>query len=215
MRILLVDDHSPFLQGLRALLKTNEAVEVVGEAGSGSEAVEMARKLSPDVVFMDIALPGGYGGLEATRRIKESLPEVKVIMLSGYGENIYVEQALKTGALGYVHKEGAFDELPIALETVKKGTPYLSPSLPYKFVEGEFEASSINRAMVAYNSLTPRENDIFRLLADGLSRDVIAKTLGIKPSTVDRYKLKLMDKFKLREKGDISKVARMVDLVAN
>jgi len=129
MRILMVDDYSPFRQGLRALLKTNETVEIVGEASSGSEAVEMAHKLSPDVVFMDIALPGGYGGLEATRRIKESMPRVKVIMISGHMENIYVEQALKTGALGYVHKEVVYDELPIALETIDNGSPYLSPSL--------------------------------------------------------------------------------------
>jgi len=215
MRVLLVDDHSSFRQSLRALLKTNESVEVIGEAGSGYEAVEMAYKLSPDVVFMDIVLPGGYGGLEATRRIKESLPGVKVIMLSGHGENIYVEQALKTGALGYVHKECAFDELPIALETVGKGSPYLSPSLPYKFAEGEFEASLINRAMGAYNSLTSREKEIIRLIADDLSREVIAKTLGLKPKTVDRYRLNLIKKLKLKNKGEILQFARVVDLASN
>jgi DNA-binding NarL/FixJ family response regulator len=154
MRILLVDDHSPFRQGLRTLLKANETVEIVGEAGSGSEAVEMARMFSPNVIFMDIDLPGGYGGLEATRRIKESMPEVKVIMLSGHGENIYVEQSLKAGALGYVHKEGVFDELLTALETVEKGTPYISPTLPLKFAEGQVEGSSMNRAASANSSLS-------------------------------------------------------------
>lgn len=141
MRILLVDDHSPFRQGLRDLLSASEAFEIVGEAGSGSEAVEMAHELFPDVVLMDIALPGGYGGLEATRRILESLPEVKVIMLSGHGENIYVEQAIKIGALGYVYKEAVFDELQIALETVEKGIPYLSPVLQYKSINGDFGVS--------------------------------------------------------------------------
>jgi DNA-binding NarL/FixJ family response regulator len=113
VRVLLVDDHPLFRQGLRALLEANSAVEVVGEASDGSEAVALTKR-SPDVVIMDISMPG-YCGLEATRQIKEYFPEVKVLILSMHADSIYVDQALKSGASGYVHKDAAFDELLLAL----------------------------------------------------------------------------------------------------
>ncbi len=135
MRVLLVDDHPLFRKGLRALLEANSAVEVVGEAGDGAEAVALTREMTPDVVIMDITMPG-HDGLEATRRIKEYFPEVKVIILSMHADHIYVDQALKSGALGYVHKDAVYDELFYAIDAVKKGKLYLSPTVLQPIVNG-------------------------------------------------------------------------------
>jgi two-component system response regulator NreC len=213
LRILIVDDHPLFRQGLRDLLGTSDFVEIVGEAGDGSAAVDLALKLVPDLVFMDIALPGGYGGLEATRRIKEALPEVKVIMLSRHAENIYVEQSIKTGALGYVHKDAVFDELLIAMEAAKKNKPYLSPTVLQPVVNGYMQSTPTTQALTLFSTLTPREKEVFKLMVKGRSRKIIAETLNISPKTVDRHRINLSEKLSLYKEIDYVKFAKQIGLV--
>jgi two-component system, NarL family, response regulator NreC len=213
LRILIVDDHPLFRQGLRDLLSSSDSVEIIGEASDGSAAVDLTLKLVPDLVFMDIALPGGYGGLEATRRIKEALPEVKVIMLSRHAENIYVEQSIKSGALGYVHKDAVYDELLIAMEAVKKNKPYLSPTVLQPVVNGYMQSTPTTQALTLFNTLTPREKEVFKLLVKGRSRKVIAETLNISPKTVDRHRINLSEKLNLYKEIDYVKLAKLIGLV--
>ncbi len=213
LRVLIVDDHPLFRQGLRDLLEASDAVEIIGEAGDGSAAVELALKLVPDLVFMDIALPGGYGGLEATRRIKEALPEVKVIMLSRHAENIYVEQSIMTGALGYVHKDAVYDELLIAMEAAKKNKPYLSPTVLQPVVNGYMQSTPTTQALTLFSTLTPREKEVFKLMVKGRSRKIIAETLNISPKTVDRHRINLSEKLSLYKEIDYVKFAKQIGLV--
>jgi two-component system, NarL family, response regulator NreC len=213
LRILIVDDHPLFRQGLRDLLGTTDAIEIIGEASDGSTAVELALKLAPDLVFMDIALPGGYGGLEATRRIKEALPEVKVIMLSRHAENIYVEQSIKIGALGYVHKDAVFDELLIAIEAAKNNKPYLSPTVLQPVVNGFMQSTPTTKALSLFSTLTPREKEVFKLLVKGRSRKIIAETLNISPKTVDRHRINLSEKLELYKEIEFVDFARMIGLM--
>ena len=211
MRVLLADDHPLFRQGLRALLEAKDAIEVVGEASDGSEAVNLAKQMTPDVVIMDISMPD-YCGLDATKQIKEILPETKVIILSGHADNIYVDQALKAGASGYVHKDAVYDELAIALDAVKKDRPYLSPTVLQPVVTSYINASPAAGAMSIYNKLTAREKEVFGLMVKGRSRSVIAQTLHISPKTVDRHKSNLLEKLNLQKELELLEFARLVGL---
>ena len=212
LRILIVDDHPLFRQGLRDLLETHVSVEIIGEAGDGSAAVDLTLKLLPDLVFMDIALPGGYGGLEATRRIKEALPQVKVIMLSRHTENIYVEQSIKSGALGYIHKDAVYDELLIAMEAAKMDKPYISPTVLQPVVNGYMQSTPTSQALVLFNTLTPREKEVFKLIVKGRSRRIIAESLNISPKTVDRHRINLSEKLELFKEIEFVNFAKSIGL---
>ncbi len=211
MRILLADDHPLFRQGLRALLEAKDDIEVVGEANDGAEAVALTEKMLPDVVIMDISMPG-YCGLDATKQIKEQCPKTKVIILSGHADNIYVDQALKAGASGYVHKDAVYDELAIALDAIKKDRPYLSPTVLQPVVTSYINTSPATGAMTVYNKLTAREKEVFGLMVKDRSRNVIAETLHISPKTVDRHKSNLLEKLNLRKEVEIMEFARLVGL---
>lgn len=211
MRVLLVDDHPLFRQGLRALLESNDAIEVVGEAGDGSEAVALTQKMTPDIVIMDISMTE-YSGLEATKLIKEYLPEIKVIILSRHDDNIYVVEALKAGASGYLHKDTVYDELLVAMDAVIKDKPYLSPTVLRPVVNGYMQSTPTTHAMAVYNKLTAREKEVFRLMVKGRSRKVIAETLNISPKTVDRHRSNLTEKLKLRGEVEIVQFARLIGL---
>ncbi len=212
LRILIVDDHPLFRQGLRDLLETHASVEIIGEAGDGSTAVDLTLKLLPDLIFMDIALPGGYGGLEATRRIKVALPQVKVIMLSRHTENIYVEQSIKSGALGYVHKDAVYDELLIAMEAAKMDKPYLSPTVLKPVVNGYMQSTPTSQALILFNTLTPREKEVFKLIVKGRSRKIIAEYLNISPKTVDRHRINLSEKLELHKEIEFVNFAKSIGL---
>ena len=211
MRVLLVDDHPLFRQGLRALLEAKDFIEVVGEANDGAEAVNLTERMAPDVVIMDISMPG-YCGLDATKQIKEHYPKTKVIILSGHADNIYVDQALKAGASGYVHKDAVYDELAIALDAVSKDRPYLSPTVLQPVIKSYLHTTPAAGAMSIYNKLTSREKEVFGLIVNGRSRNVIAETLHISPKTVDRHRSNLLEKLSLRKEGEIMEFARLVGL---
>jgi DNA-binding NarL/FixJ family response regulator len=211
MKVILVDDHPLFRQGLKALLEAREDVKVVGEANDGAEAVTLAIEKSPDVVIMDISMPG-YCGLDATKQIRQDCPEVKVLILSVHADNIYVDQALKAGASGYVHKDAAYDELSLALDAINRGMPYLSPTVLQPVIRSYIHASPTTGAMAIYNKLTVREKEVFSLMAKERSRTVIAETLHISPKTVDRHRSNLLEKLNLRKEKEIMEFARLVGL---
>ncbi len=211
MRILLADNHPLFRQGLKALLEAETDIVVVGEANDGDEAVTMTRELNPDVVIMDISMPG-YSGLEATRQIKEFYPDIRILMLSVHSDNTYVDQALKAGASGYVHKDAVYDELSFALGAITKGMPYLSPVVLQPIINNYINASPASGALALYNKLTDREKDVLGLMIKDRSRNVIAQTLHISPKTVDRHRSNLLKKLGIRKEIEIMEFARLAGL---
>jgi len=214
MRLLLVDNHPLFRQGLKALLENEADIEVVGEANDGEEAVTMTGELNPDLVIMDISMPG-YSGLEATRQIKEYYSDTKVLILSVHNDNTYVDQALKAGASGYVHKDAVYEELSFALDAVKKEMPYLSPSVLQPVIKSYINASPASGAMALYEKLTDREKDVLNLMIKGRSRNVIAKTLSISPKTVDRHRSNLLKKLSISKESELMEFARLAGLTGS
>ncbi len=212
IKVVLVDDHPLFRQGLRSLLDTIDSIEVIGEAGDGEEALALTAELMPDLVVMDISMPG-QDGLEATRQIKEFYPQVKVIMLSGHADSIFVDQALKAGAEGYVYKDAAFDEMSIAIDAVKKERPFLSPAVLRPLVNSYLLSTPAEKAINEYDKLTAREKEIFMLLIKNRSRTVIADTLNISPKTVDRHRSNLLKKLGYSKEEELKEFALLAGLL--
>ncbi|NMB41213.1 MAG: response regulator transcription factor [Firmicutes bacterium] len=212
MRVLLVDDHAIVRQGLRSLIESDDAAKVVGEAENGREALRLVEKLAPAITIMDIAMPG-LNGLEAARQIKERFPKIKIIILSMHVEDIYVYQALKAGADGYVLKKSAFEELKLALDAVKRGEIYLSPSVSQVLIEEFLKIGPSSDAFRFAEKLTPREREIIQLLAEGKSRSEMAQTLSISPKTVDRHRENLKEKLNIQKETEFLHFARIMGIV--
>ena len=212
MRVLLADDHAIVRQGLRSLIEGDAAAKVVGEAQNGREALLLAEKLTPDVAIIDIAMPE-LNGLEAARQLEERWQKIKVVVLSMDAEEIYVHQALKAGAEAYVLKSAAFEELRIALDAVKKGEIYLSPSVSQVLVREFLKSDSHSEASQLIEKLTPREREVIQLLAEGKSRNEVAQTLSISPKTVDRHRENLKAKLNIQKEAEFIHFARVTGII--
>ncbi len=189
-RLLLADDHELFSDGLRELLGQQPDLEVVAEARDGREAVRAARRARPELVLMDLAMPG-LNGVEATRRITSELG-FKVLALSMHREARFVEAALEAGAQGYLLKSSAFEELVAAIRTVLAGRTYLSPAIAGTVVQAL--RSRPAAVETAYTVLSEKEREVLQLLAEGLSTQQIASRLGRSPRTVHSHRERIMDK---------------------
>ena len=203
--ILLVDDHRIVREGLRTLLGQQPDLEVVGEAADGRDAVTQARLLRPDVIVMDIAMPE-LNGVEATRLILAELPQVRVVALSMYADRRFVAEILRAGALGYVLKDGAFEELALAIRTITEGKTYLSPSIAGLVVEELMQRSSAPGSP-SLGGLTPRERQVLKLLADGMRPREIAQELSISVNTVEVHKQNLMNKLEIHTASELTRFA--------
>lgn len=203
--ILLVDDHRIVREGLRTLLGQQSDLEVVGEAADGRDAVAQARILKPDVIVMDIAMPE-LNGVEATRLILAELPQVRIVALSMYADRRFVAEILRAGALGYVLKDGAFEELVLAIRTITEGKTYLSPSIAGLVVEELLQRSSAPGSP-SLGGLTPRERQVLKLLADGMRPREIAQELSISVKTVEVHKQNLMNKLEIHTASELTRFA--------
>jgi len=205
MRVLLVDDHTLFRQGLRTLLEKHGAFEVVGEAEDGRTAVKLVEQMHPDVVVMDIAMKG-LNGIEATRQVRQRFPRTQVVMLSMHLLESYVRQALEAGASAYLLKSAAGSELIAALDNVRNGGSYFSGPVSRMIVEGYLET---NRAaqVEKVSLLTPREKEVLQLIAEGNSYKEIASALKISPKTVGQHRDRLMQKLHCRRTAELVKFA--------
>ena len=183
-RVMIVDDHVTFSEGLRRVLSDESDIDVVGVAGNGEEAVEMALETKPDIVVMDIAMPG-LNGIEATRRIKEKLPAIAVLVLSAYGYTPYVFSVLEAGAAGYLLKNVPLRDLIRAIRSLRSGETVFDPAVAEKVLRNL--ARSWHRGVRSPSQLNPREIDIIRLGAKGLSNQDIAERLKISPRTVQTH----------------------------
>ena len=204
IRVLLADDHRIVRDGLHALLEAEEDLEIVGEAEEGRTAVLLAAQTKPDVVIMDIGMPD-LNGMEATRRIMEAVPEVKVIALSMHSDRRFIEGMFKAGAAGYLLKDAAYEELVRAVRTVVSGRPYLCPTIAATVIDGYVHPAGGRDS--ARSVLTPREREVLQLLAEGNSTKQIALSLDVSVKTVETYRSRLMEKLDLRSVAELTKYA--------
>ena len=201
-RILLVDDHQMFREGLRALLKDETDFLVAGEAGNGVEAVKLNRELAPDVVVMDISMPE-MNGIEASRIIHEESPDVKIIVLSMHTEKCFILGALQAGATGIVAKNSASAELVTAIKTAVCGKTYLSPSVSNVMVQNFLQSG----AETGEKALSQREQQILQLVVMGKGAKEIGQQLNISSKTVEAHRVQLMKKLAIRNVVDLVKYA--------
>jgi len=206
IRILLVDDHTMFRSGLRVLLNLYPDFEVVGEAGDGQEALDAVRELAPDIVLMDIAMPG-LDGLVATRRIHEEHSQARVILLTQHENREYVTPALKSGAAGYVLKRAADEELVRAVRAVYQGQTYLDPMIASVVVSDYRRRLEDTPDDDQYESLTPREREVLVLVAKGYTNREVAELLGISHRTVDYHRTNVMRKLDVHNRTELTRYA--------
>lgn len=204
IRLLLVDDHSILRAGLRMLFAAEPDLEIVGEAGSGQEAIEAVRTLHPDVVIMDVAMPG-MTGIEATRRIKESHPETAVLALTMHEDEQYFFEMLNAGASGYIPKRAAPDDLIAAIRVVHQGNVFLHASLARFLIHEVLHGNALPTLEV--EPLTEREREVLTLIAEGLTSREIGERLVVSPRTVDRHRENIMTKLNLHSRVGLVKYA--------
>ena len=200
LRILLADDHETVREGLKLIIGAQSDMEVIGEVGDGQAAVEQAQQLRPDVVVMDVSMPG-MNGLKATQKLRERCPEVKIVALTRHKDDGYLQQLLRAGAAGYVLKQSPPAELLHAIRAIAAGGKYLDPSVAGK-VMGTFSESSFFRRESNAN-LTDRETEVLRLIAWGYSNKEIAARLDLSVKTVEVHKANAMKKLGMRSRIDI------------
>jgi DNA-binding NarL/FixJ family response regulator len=202
IRVLIVDDHAVVRSGLRLLLDSEEDIQVVGEAGTAREAVFEARASKPDVILMDIVMPGG-SGIDATPQLLHEEPDVKVLVLSMQDDPSYVRQAFDAGASGYVLKEAVDAEVVAAVREVAAGNQYVNPALGARLVAAESEA----RRRADADPLSDREREVLRLLALGHTNQEIAQMLYISVRTAETHRAHIMQKLGLHSRADLVRYA--------
>lgn len=207
VRILLADDHGIVRAGFRSLLNAEPDMDVIGEAGDSGEALRLATELRPDVVLMDITMPGSAGsGIQCTRQIKESLPDTKVLILTMHEDKALLREAVRAGASGYVLKRGAEAELLTALRMVAVGELYVHPDM--------VRALLVETAVIAPapadgpETLSPREIEVLKLIVHGYTNHQIAQELSISVRTVESHRANLMGKLNMRTRVELVRYAR-------
>ncbi len=204
VRVLLADDHALVRAGISALLNGLEGVTVVAEAGNGGEVMDLARIHRPDVVLLDISMPG-LNGLDASAQLKQELPEVRVVILSMHANEEYVLRALSSGAVGYLLKDSAIAELELALKAVMQGETYLSPPISKQVVEGYVQRVGDRRP--GADNLTARQSQVLQLIAEGHSTKEIAFRLELSVKTVETHRAQLMERLQIRDIAGLVKYA--------
>jgi DNA-binding NarL/FixJ family response regulator len=212
IRVLLADDHTLVRAGIRSLLEKLPGVEVAGEASDGREVMDLLREQQPDVVLMDISMPG-LNGLQALARITRDFPSVRVIILSMHPNDEYVMQALKSGAAGYLLKRAATAELPLALKAVVGGAIYLSQEISSQFLK-KFPLQQVARSTSPLERLTPRQREILQLLAEGQTTKATASILNLSAKTVEYHRAKLMEGLKIFDIPGLVRFAMRTGLIS-
>ena len=209
--ILLADDHEIFRQGLQMLLGNQAGIKVVGQAANGLEAVALAEKLRPDVVIVDMMMPG-LNGLEVTSQIRQRLPGSRVIVLSMHDDERYVLDTLQSGASGYVLKDSSTKDLLLAIYAAMDGKVFLSPPISERAIQAYIHKMKNDEAS-EYHKLTHRENEVFRLYVTGLSSSEIATRLSISIRTVETHRGNLMHKLNLHTQTELAAYGRKQGII--
>ena len=201
INILLADDHTIVRQGLKLILSSHPDLRVVGEAANGKEAVELAAKLKPDIVLLDVAMPE-LNGIEATRKMVEANSRLRVLVLSMHKEAVYVREILRAGARGYILKDAIDTELLSAVRSVARGDGYISPA-----VSGALLSDYRKDVTDPVDLLSPREREVLQLIAEGKTNKEIATKLNLSVYTVDSHRGKIMEKLNLHSTGELVRFA--------
>ncbi len=204
IRVLVVDDHAILREGIRSLLERYDDITVVGEAGNGVEAVAHVKTLQPDIVLMDLAMPE-MNGLEATRRLRQSHPEVKVLILTQHDNQEYITPALQAGAAGYILKRAGGRELIAAIRHVYEQGAFLEPEVAREVIREYAAGGAGNIAPIA--RLTEREREVLRLVVEGKSNKEIAQRLVISPKTASVHRTNIMEKLGVRNSAELVRYA--------
>ncbi|PDW00832.1 response regulator [Candidatus Viridilinea mediisalina] len=210
IRIMLVEDHTLVRMGIRSLLESLPQVEVIGEAGSGQEALNLLPQLQPDLLLLDIAM-AEMNGLEVAKRVAQLFPQVRVVMLSMYANEAYVVQALRSGAKGYLLKDASLAELELAIRIVMRNETYLSPAVS-KHVASD-RMRWLDQHAEPEEALTPRQREVLRLIAEGRTTREIAQTLTISAKTVETHRTLLMERLNIHDIAGLVRYAIRVGLV--
>ena len=206
-RILLADDHQIVRQGLKSLIQQNEGFEVIAEASDGRAAVQLAADLEPDVIVMDVGMPG-LNGIEATRQIAAKEPDAKVVALSMHSDRRFMGEMLKAGAKGYLLKDAAFEELATAIRSVIADKIYLSPRIADVVVDDYVRhAGEHTGHPSAFAKLTPREREVLQLMAEGRATKEIAMDLKVSIKTVETHRRQIMEKLNIYSVAELTKYA--------
>jgi two-component system response regulator NreC len=212
VRVLIVDDHAIVRDGVRMILEAQPDIEVVGEASDGREALEAARRLSPGVVLLDIAMPG-MNGLEATAAIRQNLPDVQVLILTMHEDYEYFFEVLRAGASGYVLKGASSDDLVSAIRAVHQGGVYLHPAVAKNLVSDYVKRMEPGEDRARYDGLSDRERQVLKLVAEGKTSRQIAEELFLSVNTVQTHRAHIMEKLGLHNRTDLIRYAFRKGLV--
>jgi DNA-binding NarL/FixJ family response regulator len=215
IKVLLADDHTIVRKGLRSLLDGEKGIRVVAEAEDGREAIKKAEKLHPDVVVMDITMPG-LNGIEATRQLKKRFPQMKILILSMHKNEEYILQTLQAGASGYLIKKAAPSELVLAIHAAQRNEFFLSPQVSKRVIENYvLNVERISVGENKYKKLTAREREVLQLIAEGHKNRDIAELLSVSVKTVEVHKANMMDKLNIRSTAKLAQYAIRKELLPN
>lgn len=212
--ILIIDDHPLFREGLKSIVERDSRFKVVGEAGTGKQGLRMAQKLKPDLAVVDISLPD-INGIQVTTEMQSSLPKTKIMIVSMHSKIDYIAEGFQAGATGYVAKDSASDRLIQGIESVLKGEFFLDSSISHQVVEKlmKFPVKEAKITDADYGSLTPREQEVMRLLAEGSSPKDIAEKLCISPKTVENHRANIMKKLDIHSTMELVRYAARLGLI--
>jgi len=213
-RILIVEDHTLLRDGLRALLAREPDLEVAGEADNGRDAIRLVATLAPDLVLMDLTMPG-TGGIEAMTEIKRRNPEIKILVLTLHRAEEYIHQSLKAGANGYILKDATHDELCVAIRSVLNGKTYLSPDISNMVISGYLGSGKGAGSSSAWETVTHRERQVLKLVAEGRPNKSIAGYLCLSVKTVEKHRSNLMKKLDLHNASMLTAFAIAKGLVVS
>jgi len=205
-KIVIAEDYTILREGLRALISSSPDFEVVGEAKDGKEAIECAEKLLPDLMLVDLSMPR-TNGVDAIREIKNRCPETKVVALTVHKAEEYVLAALEAGADGYVLKDATRPELMMAIETVLDGKPYLSPGVSERVIQGYLDGKKRVKPSSSWDTVTRRERQVLKLIAEGYRNREIADYLYVSVKTVEKHRANLMQKLDLHNASALTALA--------
>lgn len=214
MQLMIVDDHPLFREGLKAIVNRDERFTIVAEAGNGKEGIELAKEHCPDVMLVDISMPG-KNGIQVIRELKDVLPDTRFVIVSMHSEADYIVEAFRAGAMGYMIKESAANNLVKGLETVAKGELFLDSALSQEVVFKLLQAKSTPSGGESdpYSTLTAREQEVMRMLAEGLTTKEVAAKLYISPKTVENHRTNLMKKLGLQSTVELIRYAARLGLI--
>ena len=212
IRVLIADDHAVVREGIRQLLGAESDMSVVGEASDGLEALDMVKMLKPDVVLLDIAMPG-VSGLEAVSLIKDTTPQCQVVVLTMHAKDTFVHRVLDSGALGYVLKASPIGDVLEAVRAAHRGEYFLSSKIKAEVVSAYLDSRKKTPAVKGYDLLSEREQQVFRLVAEGNSTNRIAEVLCVSPKTVEKHRTNIMKKLGLKDRLELVKLAIRIGII--